>query len=216
MSYELMVFLSYSILPAVVAGFLRFKKVDKTYLPMLICLATGLINEVISTVVVWQGESNAVNNNVFYLIESQLLLWQFKCWNLYSDNKIMLTMLQAAFLVFWCWQNRGLQKVQSFEPWFRSVTGVAIVIMCILTSNKLVISYDGRLWQSSCFLFCWGMILYFSTVIVIEVFLYLNTTLNSRLLDAIFKAGITVNVLANLLYFIAVLWIPPKSLFILQ
>jgi hypothetical protein len=43
----------------------------------------GLLNEIISFIVAQSGHSNSLNNNIYALIESLLIAWQFKEWDLF-------------------------------------------------------------------------------------------------------------------------------------
>lgn len=66
MSYELMVILSYTIVPAAIAAAWRWRNADVSFYPMLFFLQLGLVNEILSSLLTANGYSNAVNYNIFY------------------------------------------------------------------------------------------------------------------------------------------------------
>jgi hypothetical protein len=211
-----MVALSYSIVPAALVAILKLRMGDPVYSPILICILVGLLNEIISTIVISNDYSNAANNNIFHLLETNLILFQFKKWKLFSGNRLLFIIILVTLGLLWLWENRSLAQLNLFEPFFRCLSAFIIVTMSIVVINKLIITHEGRILDSPSFLFCSAFILYFCSVIVIEIFLYFIPGLSVGLRDAVFKAGITANVITNLIYLIAILWIRRKPRYIMQ
>ncbi|MFT3982224.1 MAG: hypothetical protein QM687_17270 [Ferruginibacter sp.] len=216
MNYELMVLFSYSIVPAFLAGVSRFRFINSCYHPFIIYISIGLVNEIVSSIVIHHGYSNAVNNNIFYLLEGWLLLMQFYRWKLFGDKQFLYPICVMLMILLWLPYNIPLEKLQTYTPWFRSIEGGIIMILAIITINRHIIEFDGTLIRSPVFLISIGFCIYFSTVILMEVFLYYGSTKSIGLQDAIFKASSIINMITNLLYLIAILCIPSKPRFIMQ
>lgn len=215
MSFTIIVIMSYSILPAALAGVLKFRQAEAAYYPMLLLLLLGLMNEIFSSLLIYNGYSNAVNTNIFLLVEVLLILWQFKCWGLYDEYSVLVPYIMIALMLCWLLVFRRPAHLLLFLPLFRYVASGLIVIMSMLMIIKLTITYNGTLLKSSIFLFCTGFCVYYSTTVLAEVFLQMDSKLSATLKDEIFKAGCTVNVVCNLIYLIAVIWIPLKPRYIM-
>lgn len=216
MEYPIVVIMSYSILPAAVAGIIKFRQAEASYNPIILLFLIGLINEIVSSLLIYYGYSNAVNSNIFLLFEVLLILWQFKCWGLYDEYSVLVPYIIIALMLCWLIIYRKPEHLLIFLPLFRYVAAGLIVIMSMLMIIKLTITYNGPLLKSSIFLFCTGFCVYFSTAVLMEVFLQMDSQLSESLKVEIFKAGSIVNAVCNLIYLIAVLWIPMKPRYIMQ
>ncbi len=215
MSYEQMVILGYTIAPAAMAAAWRWRKVEARYYPILVLLQLGFVNEIVSSVVIANGHSNAVNNNIFLLAEALLLLVQFKRLGLFVRRSSWYHFGGFLMIALWIWENRNWQGLQVIGPVFIVVSSAMIVVMSIFCVNLLVISYTGVLLRSATFLFCCGFCCYFSTMLLLELFLSYGAGLSMELQAAAFKASCIVNAICNFLFLIAVLWIPQKPRFIM-
>ena len=80
MTYHTTLIFSLSILIASLIGWVRFRKIDPAYYPFLYCLWIGSLNEIINYILAANHQTNALNNNIYALLESLLLLWLFKNW----------------------------------------------------------------------------------------------------------------------------------------
>lgn len=216
MSYTLMVVLSYSIVPAAFAGLLKLRDADEVFHPILAFIILGLVNELVSTLVIRNGHSNALNNNIFSFLQVLLILFQFRRWQLFDEHHFLFKCILIMLVMTWMVQNRSWNNLNLFLPFFRCVSSVIIVIMSIINIIKLTIMYNRHLLKSSEFLFCTAFCIYFSTAILVEVVFYYGAGTSVELQDAIFKSGSIVNVVTNIIYLIAILWMPMKPRFIMQ
>lgn len=207
---------SYSIAPAAIVAAVRWRQLHKEYYPIAACLLLALVNEVLSTYLLLNGWRNAVNNNIYTLIEAVLIVLQFRNWGLFDKRGVLLKTILILLVMVWVAENRSVALLESYTPFFRMLAGMMIVVMGIIVINKLVISYEGSLWRCPAFLFCWGFNLYFSIVIVLEIFLYYNDASGNVVGDAVFRASTVINLVANILYLFGILWIPKKPRFIMQ
>ena len=101
MYFELNAVFSLSIVIGAVIGWMRFRKIDPAFLPFLLLLWLGFINEIISLSIMEAGFSNAINYNVFTLVEALLITWQFKKWKLLEGQERVYYFLQFAFITGW-------------------------------------------------------------------------------------------------------------------
>src|SRR5690348_10662436 len=98
-SFFISIVLNLSIVFAAIAGVIRFKRICSDYYPFLIIIWLGLLNELISIVFVYSFRNNAINANLFVLIEYLLLLLQFYKWN----ESVIKNYYLLAFLGFLIW-----------------------------------------------------------------------------------------------------------------
>ena len=87
MSYLIRVIFSFIIVVPVVISWVRFKKINPAYYPFIFCLWIGLINEIASYFCIKYFHNNAVNTNIYSLLESLFITWQFHRWKLFSNTK---------------------------------------------------------------------------------------------------------------------------------
>src|SRR5204863_130434 len=81
--YNLNLILSFSISIPALIGLVRFSKISNVFYPILYCIWIGLLNEIISYVMIQNGYQNGINNNIYALIESLLIDWNFKNWTVF-------------------------------------------------------------------------------------------------------------------------------------
>ncbi len=216
MAYTIIMIMSYSILPAALAGILKFRQTDAAYYPILILLTLGLSNEMLSSFLIYNGYSNAVNTNIFLLLEVLLILWQFKRWGLYDEYLFLVKYIVTALMLCWFFVYRKPEHLFQFFPLFRYVASGLIVIMSMLMIIKLTFTYNSKLLRCSMFLICTSFCIYYSIAVLVEVFLQIDAEISGEFKDAVFRSGSVVNVVCNMIYLIAVLWMPLKPRFIMQ
>lgn len=210
MNYNLLIIFSASIFIATITGWVRFKRLNPSWLPLLACFTVASANEILSFILTKSGHFTMVNNNIYVLAEALLLCWQFKKWGLFDRHKILFFILVAVIAAIWIIENlitTGLFKINFY---FRISYSFIIVLMSISCINSIIFTYRGRLWKSPVFLCCTGFIIYFTYKILIEAFwLYgLNASRDFRVHVYLFLTWI--NFFVNLVYALAILWIPKK------
>jgi hypothetical protein len=215
MSFELNAIFSLSISLAVVIGWVRFRRIDPAYLPFLVLLTIGCLNEAISIVLMEHGFTNIINFNTFKLIESLLLTWQFLKWGLFEKRKVLYTGLQVIFILSWL-AEIGVHSIRSFNSYFIILHSFLLVMMSISMINLIVLKETTPLWKQPVFLICMGLIAYFTYAIFVEAFWIVG--LNHRRLFRlkIFEIMAYINLLTNLIFAFAFLWIPMRPRYILR
>ncbi len=212
MQYSWITLMSYTIMPAAIAGIILYRKIIPSYYPIIYLLWIGLVNECISTVLISHRHSNSFNNNIYALLESLLLLWQFKNWGLLKRNGFVLLML--AILILWPWENLWLKQIFVFGHFFRMGYALMILVLSMLLLVKTGLKSMGHFRRDAKVVFCSGFVIYYSVNLLIEILLYYGMVDSKELSDLIFQAASFINAFVNLIYLMAVLWIPKKPLFI--
>lgn len=208
------IFFNHSIIIAVVIACIRFKKIKSVYYPFLWVLFLGLLNESLSVFLIHHQRSNSANSNVYVLLEYLLILWQFFKWNDHAKRRYIL--LGFIGLAVWCTDNALLHQLTNNNSVFRAFGSLIIAFLSIDQLSKLLFFGDGPLWKNPIFIICTAFVFYFGFKAFVEVFNIFREVFNAPFLRNIWIILYFVNATANLLYAIALLWIPGKPKFTLR
>jgi hypothetical protein len=210
MSNTLVQIFSFSIAIAAVIGLIRLKIISHVYFPFIILVWLGLCNEIISVVLINSGNSNAFNNNVYVLLESLLILWQFRNWGLFERNRPLFYFLGVLFLSVWIIVNLIVFNINRFNSYFNIVYSLTVVFMSIQMINRLVLEEKSRLKKNAIFLISTGFIAFYTYNALIEIFwVYgLNSSRDFRV--QVYRVMTWINLSVNFIYALAVLWMPRK------
>ena len=210
---NLIAIFSFSIVLAAIIGWIRFKKINPTYYPFVICIWIGLFNEIISYIVIKAGHSNAINSNIYVLIESILFTLQFKRWGLFQYNKWLFPSLIVLFIITWLAQNFYISRITFFSSEFRILYSFALVLMSISQLNKILSREKKSLLKNSIFLICIGFILYYTYKIIVEAFWVYGLNNSRDFRNNVYLIMAYINLISNLIYAMAILWTPAKHRF---
>ena len=207
------VVINYSILIAAIIGIVRFKSIIRDYYPFIFMIWLGVLNETLSLIFIFTVGSNTFNSNIFVLLECLLILYQFYRWN---DGGIKKYSILAMFaLGLWIADNLVLNSITDNNSLFRAFYSFLVVFFSIDQVNKLIIYERGPLLKNSMFVICITFLLYYGFKAFVESYNMFHLGLSKTLLRDLWIILYFVNGIANLLYALAVLWIPTKVKFIL-
>lgn len=215
MNYFLKEGLSYAIVIPVLFGLIKLRRIDRDYLPLLIFLFLGLLAELVSTYQINRGGSNAIVSNIYVLFESLLIVWQFNKWGLFARAKGLFPFFETFFTAFWLFENFYLSSIDVFSSYFRVVYSFAIVLMSIHTINIVILNENKSILLNPSFLACIAFILYFTYKVLVEIFWLYGLNGSDQFRGHIYNIMAYVNLLANLIYAFAILWVPRKQEYIL-
>lgn len=202
------------VLPAVAAGIVFKRSNTETYWPLFALIAFGLMNEILSAILVRTIGNNAVNNNIYSFMEGVLLLLQFYYWKLMPARRALWAVLLLLAVGLWCWENLVHGSIQAFDNLYRVYYNVLVSVLSVLLLVRLGSEVGMPLWRRAKFWFCVGFLLYFGVNGIIEVLLLYGNEASKAYVNEIFTGVLFVNVLANIVYLIAFVWIPQKPVFI--
>lgn len=211
--YIVSLVLSSSILIPAIAAVVRYKVVLKEYHPFLWLIWLGLFNETVSTVSIYSIRSNAVNGNIYVLLEYGLILLQFYRWD---DRKAKIfSVLALLGGAVWLADNFMINHITQNNSVFRVFYSLTIVFLSIDLLNRIIIFESSPVLKNAMFLFGITFLAYYGFKAFVESFNMLHSGLSKDLLKNLWKILYFVNVFANLLYTAAILWIPTKQKFIM-
>jgi hypothetical protein len=213
MNYYIATIFSFTIVIAAIIGWIRYAKMDPAFYPFLFLVSIATINEVISFIVIQHRQSNALNANIYSLLESILICWQFKKWKFFSRNETLFYILVSLLTAMWLFENFYLSSIFSFDSYFNITYGLMICFMSVRLINQMVLVDKTNLQSNPIFLicFCFSVFYMYSSLIEIYWIWGLGGSKSFRL--NIYRIFSYINLFSNLTYAIAMLWIPRKRKF---
>jgi hypothetical protein len=214
MSFTLNAIFSLSVGLSVVIGWIRFGKTDPAFFPFLVLVTVSLLNEIISLVLAFNRYPNIINFNTFQLIESLLLTWQFLRWDLFGKRKKLYYALQCSFVA--CWLVESIAWGKEFNSYFIIVHAFIIVIMSIHTLNGVAMRESTSLFKHPVALLCMGLMAYFTYAVLVEAFWIVGFNHQRLFRLKIFEILAYINLMTNLIFAFAFLWMPMKPQYIMR
>ena len=202
------------IIPAII-GLVRYTKINKAYYPFIYCIWIGLINEIVSYCLIERGYYNTVNSNIFMLLESLLLLWQFKNWGLFQKKKLLLQVILMLIVIAWVLENFIFFKITRYNSYFLITYSFLISFMSISIINRLIVTERKRLVKNATFILCVAFVMYYTYGVLSEAFWIYGVDENPDLAVKVHSITVLTNFIAILFYTVAILWMPSKQKFTL-
>lgn len=193
-----------------VIGLIRFNKTVSSYQPFLLLLALAFISESISFICIEVlSTSNAIPFNLYGLAECMVVLYQFYVWGFLKRKRLLYITLVVGLTATWTFENLIFAKIEDFSPVFRVTYAFIAVLLSINEINYLIVQDNKSLLRNSRFLICLGFIIIFIYQIIYEASFFVgsDTVMTLRI---VFMFNY-INAFVNLIYAIAVLFIPVKT-----
>jgi hypothetical protein len=181
-------------------------RADKRFLPFIFLLYAGLITEIINR----QLSDNSVSTNIYALFEILLITWLFINWDFFKHPRTGIW-LSFLFIGIYIADIFFLPKLHSYTPYFNIFSSLVLVIMSVLTINKVILESNKSLLKNATFLICIAFIIHFTHLALVEIFYIYGLTQGIRLADRIYDIFQVMNLVTNLIYALAIIWIPRKQ-----
>lgn len=209
--YLITEFASASVFLAAIIAFFKFKNAASSFLPFFIFIWVGAANEIVTYFTIHYLRSNMVNNNIYVLAESLLLLWLFYCWQLFNTSKWLMWALGASFILFWVGEVFVFSEITRVAGYFRIFYSFPIVLLSISMINRLLTQERGNLLKNAAFIICVAFVVYFTFKILIEIFYIYGMMRSKDFRIGVFDIMRVINLICNLIYAVALIWIPRKN-----
>lgn len=212
--FYLQIILNHSITVAVVLGIARYKRIVKAYRPFLYFIFLGFINETISLVVIESHQSNTINSNFYLLFEYLILLYQFYTWNACPAKQ--LTVFAGLGVAVWITDNLLVNRMTDANAGFRCYASFVLIFFCIETMKRLIVDVKGNLLREGCFLICVALVLFYGCKAFAEGFHLFHVPFSGAFYNALWITLSVINGISNLIFAIAVLWLPTREEYTLR
>lgn len=206
--------LSLSIVFAAILGVIRFRKMDPDYHPFIYYVWLGLIVEIAAYILLSNKKENIVSYlfNFFAIGEFYLLTLLFYNWGLFKRKKtVFISIISVSILLYASTMFiRGYDKVNYFA---RIVNSFALIFFSISAFNKMILNERSNIFKNSKFWICIGIVIFYTYFILVytEKLSFLNIKRSTDFVVKVWQINAYANLLVNLLYAVAVVWIPRKK-----
>lgn len=201
-------------IPAIFAC-VRYRKTDPSFRPFLLLLVAGFVNEVVSLSLVLRGHYNIVNYNLYSLAESLLLLWQFARWEVFRDKRIYL-LLQVVLFALWCCESFVFGTLSIVHSYHSIAYSFAVTLLSITVLNRTMFESTLPLFRNPVFLVCLGLAIFNTYTVLLETFWLYGLNGLTRFRVLVLSVKTFVNLFANVVFTLAVLWSPINYRYLLR
>ncbi len=209
--------LSLSIGIAVIIGIVRFRRIDPSYYPFLFVCFAALAVELLHRTLMENGlpKSLFFLLNVYSYVDFLLFLWLFNNWRLFNRSRSTVIAIAGAFFLAWLVTNIIFTSfINKANLYFFILYSFALIFFSVSTFNRMVVHERSSIFKNPKFWICLGVIIFYSFFIVYSstgvTFMYVPSKEFRQGLQSIMVYS---NLLVNLLYAVAVIWIPRKKNF---
>lgn len=216
MSFTLAAILSFSILIAGFIALARFPRIAKIYYPFVYLIWAGCINETISYFLIINHNQTIINGVMYGIIESMMLLWFFRNIGVFNRKNWLFYCCIGLFIAIWVYESFFSKRFgSSFNNYFGIVYSLAIVLLSITAINSLLFS-ERDILRNPTFLICIGIVIFFTYKVLVEMFTLYGLRESRSFRMNVYVILMCINLVCNLIYALAILWMRKKQAFTLQ
>lgn len=201
---------AYTIVFSVFIALLKIRRVERSYLPVIIFLCYGLLNEIVSDFSIYYFQNNAPNSNVYVLVSSLIVLYQLDIWSIKKPSKIITNLTLSILVLSWLIENIFIYSIWRFN----TLNNVLFYFVIIIFSIKVLAQdlFAQLPAKSAKVIFTLSVIflLQYTVSLIVEVFWIYGINSSSLFITRIYWFISYMSLVVNLMYIIAVLWIPEK------
>jgi hypothetical protein len=216
MNDTLIFIFSLSIGIAAIIGVVRFNNIDKSYYPFIYSVWASLLVELTVRALTISGASKAVAVfiNFYFLVDFYLFFLLFKNWHLFGYSKRNPQIIIVITLLVWIGTTFFINGINQPNFYFPILYSFALVFFSVTTFNKFIVHERANIFTNARFLICLGIIIFYTFFILtntsaaLTIFKNNVTSLFRRNLQGI---NVYTNLLVNIIYAIAVIWVPRKK-----
>ena len=210
-------FLSLSIIFAVIIGIVRFRKMDPSYYPFIYNICLALLIEVTHQILMSNGYSHPLVAvlNVYGYLDFFLFTWLFHNWGLFNRKRSVFITVVSIFFVIWLFTNVFYSQFsRGLNIYFAIIYSFALIFFSVNTFNKVIVHERSSMSRNAQFWICLGVIIFYSFFTVLNATRFIILFKHNMSMDfwhKLHEITLFSNILVNLLYAVAVLWIPRKK-----
>lgn len=216
MNFWFFVGLSATILLPVLASFFRLRETEGGYLPFFLLLWAGAVNEAIKLYLVLHHRGHAVTSNAFSLVQVLLLVWQFRNWGLFGRRAGLFLPVLVLVAGAWLVSTLVFPQPRGFNTLFHFFSSLVLALMALSVLSRQIIRNQVPLLKDPVFLVSGGVAFFFAYASLTEVLWWAGLYRGDVFQTRVYVIFSFVNFFTNLLFFVAVLWIPRKRPFLLR
>jgi magnesium-transporting ATPase (P-type) len=205
--------LSLTIAIAAVIGVIKYRKMNPDYHPLVYSAILATIFEIAFEFIKYEYHPRIymIMGIVYPLLDFLLLAWLFHNWGLFNRNKKLFGIILGAFFTAWAVSAylSIITKLSEAIYFFIFLYSAALILFSVNTFNRFVVQERVNIFKNPKFWICIGVIIFYTFFILTTIPLLpgFHGSFSKRFQEMRFY----INALVNLIYAIAVLWIPRKK-----
>ena len=209
--------LSLSIGLAVIIGIVRFRRIASSYYPFIFNCIAALAVEILNRILTLTGHPDAfiLVQNIFSYVDFYLFLWLFHNWGLFNRKKSIFLTIAGVCFILWLLEGILLTGFIKHNLYFFTLYAFALIFFSVSTFNKAVVHERISIFKNPKFWICIGIIIFYSffiLVVVMSISLF-KYNVSKEFRRGVWAIGVYSNLLVNILYAVAVIWVPRKKSF---
>jgi hypothetical protein len=209
--YVVLLFSASVYLPGII-GLMRFRKIDPHYYPFLYFIWAGCINELISFIMIMSRKSNYISSNSYVFLAAIFITWFFKQTGLFKNRSSLFLFILAALTLLWLYESFILLDMrQQIGTYFRIFFSFITILMSIRMINSQLVEGVQPLLKNALFIISLAFTLYFTFKVLVEAFWIYGLKSSEDFQLLVWNISVFVNLFTNLIYGLALLWIPKKQ-----
>ena len=202
-----------SIIFSVIIGIVRWRVIDLAYYPFIYNIIIVLLVEIINGMHTYSVATVELLN-IYSIIDFCLFAWLFHNWGLFNYKRKWLLIIISTAGAVWVYITFFVTGFSYINNPFLLLYSAALIFFSVTTFNKIVVQERVNIFTNAKFWICIGIIIFYSFFIVtratdLSAGLLLN--ISKPFLQRLQKINNYSNVLVNLLFAVAVIWIPRKK-----
>ncbi len=205
--------LSLSVMVPAVAGAIRFRTIAREDHPFLYFIWLGLFTELLTYFVITKTGSNTLIANCYVLVESLVLILQFRRWGLWTATRYKYPALLALLPLVWIGTSFIVKPWENINSYYRVFYSIVVVLSAVEVLNRLVFSERNKSAYRYRFLICSAFVILYAYNILVESFYIYPLSVSPQFSRSLFDIKAWCNFFINLVYAIAIIWIPQKKTF---
>ncbi|HWB24593.1 MAG TPA: hypothetical protein VG738_03895 [Chitinophagaceae bacterium] len=159
-------------------------------------------------------KNTTVNNNIYTLVDYSFIIWFFMSLD-ETGKKNKYYVLLAFGAIAWFVDNILLNSITGFSSYFRIIYGLIVVYLSVGKLNEVLFNEIRHSLKNATLIICISFIIGYSYQAVLEVFGAIKMHIEYSFYKRLYYILIDLNIFNNLLYALAMLWLPTKRQFTL-
>lgn len=210
MNYWILRAINYSIVICVVISIFRLRVIDKKFYPIIFFIWVCFFNEIASDINALIFRNNAINTNLYDLLFTISLVGQFHVWKVLGSGRRFYFLIVSAVFFVWVLTNFYFSNLWVFNSYSYLFHFILIVFLSVRLLGQNPFANYGFEMGRVIFLFCLALTIKFASSILVEIFWIYGLTSSDLFLINIYTIITFVNLVFNILLFIAVFLIPKR------
>lgn len=199
---------AFSVLIPLITAAVKRKSMKREYVPLIILLVVGGLNDLASLFAIMNYGYNTVNSNLYVLIEFILLTWMFSRW-LKERSKTFLYGILICGILCWILDNFILNDLSDNNSLFWMTGSILLVYICIDYINLVIFNRLNSIIIPK-MIICVTLLFYNIFKAFLESFHVFAIPHNESFFIQLLAVHSISSIIINLLFSIAFLCLPPK------